>query len=227
MITGKILEIACFSLESALLAQAAGADRIELCESYESGGITPSYQLIKEAREKIKIPLHVIIRPRGGDFIYSGAEIKQMEQDILFCKQQRINGLVFGVVTKNRQVDTALCAHLLALTEPLPVTFHRAIDECADLENGIRQLVDLDVHRVLTSGGKKNTSNNAERIKRLQATFGEQIIIMPGGGLRSSNILSLISTGCNEFHSSAITGMTLLPDIHEIKRLKQVLTGAL
>lgn len=237
MTSKKILEIACFNLESALIAQAAGADRIELCENYDVGGNSPSVKNITTARERITIPLHVIIRPRpedfgdpfllspAHDFNYNEIEIQWMIQYIRICRFTGMDGIVFGALTKEKEIDITVCTLLIEAADSMPLTFHRAIDQCADMEKSIRQLIDLGVKRVLTSGGRNNAAENSDRIRLLQTKFGKEIIIMPGGGLRSSNIHSLISTGCNEFHTSAITGTARLANVHEIKKLKQFLTA--
>ena len=220
MPAAKVLEIASFDIGSALIAQKSGADRIELCVDYKNGGISPSEQTVLQAREKIIIPLHVIIRPRSGNFIYSEKEIQWMKDYILFCRQTRVDGIVFGVLDKNNEVDVDVCSQLLSCAGNMSLTFHRAIDETKNISSSIQQLIGLNIHRVLTSGGKSDAIAGASRVGELQSAFGNKIIIMPGGGIRSSNIGKLLATGCKEYHSSAIVeGETA--DAKEIELLKR------
>jgi copper homeostasis protein len=204
MPAGKVLEIACFNIESALVAQRAGADRIELCEDYKHGGVSPSEQMVLQVREKIIIPLHVIVRPRPGNFIYTQKEIGWMKHYILFCRQNKADGIVFGVLNGKKEVDVDVCSQLIECAGDMSVTFHRAIDETADISRSIQQLTHLKIHRILTSGGKANAIEGASEIERLQSACGKNIIIMPGGGIRSSNIDKVLASGCREYHSSAI-----------------------
>lgn len=223
MIGEPLLEIACFNAESALTAQAAGADRIELCEDYAAGGITPSDNLLLKVRSSVTLPLVVMIRPRGGNFVYSGEEISQMERSILFCKENSVDGVVFGVLTPEGEIDKKACSHLIAKARPLPVTFHRAIDICSDTGVALQELIDLGVDRVLTSGGKDGALEGVEQLRSLQEKFGKAIRIMPGGGIRSGTILKLLSSGCNEFHSAAVMSGENA-DAEEIRAIKRLLS---
>lgn len=219
----KILEIACFNPESALIAQSSGADRIELCENYREGGLTPSQKTILEVRHKIQIPLHVIIRPRSGNFVYSVPEIEEMKRSILFCKEHKIDGIVFGVLTEEKEINKFICGELIELTKPMSLTFHRAIDQCINLENTIEELIQMGVDRVLSSGGKSNALEGLFELKKLQEKYGEKIIIMPGGGIRSSNMKELLKSGCKEFHSAALIPGEEIASVAEIKALGQFL----
>ena len=216
----NLLEIACFNIASCLQAQQAGVDRIEFCADYSAGGVTPIHNDILKVKELLQIPLHVIIRPRGGNFVYTKEEIEQMKNDILFCKQNDISGVVFGVLTSENKIDKELNKELVQLAGSMSTTFHRAIDECKDIEEAMKDLVGLGFRRVLTSGGKQNALEGIATLKTLQEKFGKQITINPGGGIRSSNIEKLIEeTGCYEFHSAAITNNTDLVDAKEAKQL--------
>ncbi len=222
----KILEIACFNLESALISQNSGADRIELCTNYTMGGLTPSHAKILEAQKQIQIPVHVIIRPHAKGFVYSVSEIAQMKNDILFCKENKIDGIVFGVLDSVNEIDINICKALISLAKPMLLTFHRAIDECNNIEKSIEQLIELGFDRVLTSGGKNNCVEGLEILKKLQNKFGNKIIILPGGGIRSSNINEIINTtGCNEFHSSTLLVNDLIANSQEIKSMKEILNS--
>ena len=222
----KILEIACFNLESALIAQNSGADRIELCTNYTMGGLTPSHTNILDAQKQIQIPVHVIIRPHAQGFVYSDSEIAKMKNDILFCKENKIDGIVFGILTSEYEIDINICKELISLAKPMSLTFHRAIDECKNVEKSIEQLIELGFDRVLTSGGKNNCVEGLEILKILQTKFGSKIIIMPGGGIRSSNINEVLNNSyCNEFHSSALLANDLIANSLEIKFMKEILNS--
>lgn len=219
-----ILEVACFNLESCLLAQQSGADRIEFCADYSVGGVTPNYHDILKAREIVQIPIHVIIRPRGGDFNYSQNEIDVMKKDIEFCKANNINGVVFGVLTSDKKINKPVNKELVNIAGSMSTTFHRAIDECTDIDEAMSDLISLGFKRVLTSGGKSNASEGMEVLKDFQNTFGEKIIIIPGGGIRHNNLQKLLKeTHCKEYHSAAITNKNEVIDIEEVKQLKSML----
>ena len=219
----KILEIACFNLESALIAQSAGADRIELCVDYSSGGLSPDIELVKRALKTIHIPLHVIVRSRAGDFSYNESELQQMADFTTLCNLAGVKGIVFGALKKDGNIDFEACKAIKKVAGSMWLTFHRAIDECFDIKQGLSDVISLGFHRVLTSGGKPNALEGLQTIKQLQTEFGDKIVIMPGGGVRSNNIQELLDTGCSEFHSAAITGTDVSPDSNEIKNLKQFL----
>jgi copper homeostasis protein len=219
----KLLEVACFDLRSAVIAEEAGADRLELCTDYGIGGITPPDSAILSARQKIKIPLFVLIRPRGGDFLFNETEIARMERDIVFCRENGVDGIVTGVLNMRNQPDASVLEKFTGLSSPMPVTFHRAIDLCHEKDPAVEILINCGVQRVLTSGGPGDAAENVDEIKRLNHKFGSRIKIMPGGKVRSDNIIRLIQTGCTEFHSSAITGLDQLADRDEIKRIKKLL----
>jgi copper homeostasis protein len=192
-----LLEIACFNIESCLIAQNSGAHRIEFCNNYESGGFTPSFQDIAKARQQIKIPLHVIIRFKNDD-------LKMMEEAIWFCKKFKIDGVVFGIL-KNKGLDMKHCVELVELAKPMKCTFHRYIDECANMDESIAQLIDIGFDNVLTSGGKTTALEGADTIAHLQQKFGDKINIIPGGGIRPDNVKAIKEkTKCIVFHSSAI-----------------------
>lgn len=231
----KLLEIACFSLESAVIAQSAGADRIELCEDYSSGGHSPSLEEIKKTRKLIKIPLHVMIRPRPTDFSelfplsdphefnYSEMEIQWMIGYTIACQLEGIDGIVFGALTKQKEIDTQVCSRLIEVAQNMSLTFHRAIDDCANIKTGIENIISLGFHRVLTSGAKPNAMEGLQTLTQLQKDFGDKITIMPGGGIRSGNIKNLLDTGCREFHSAALKGNEITPDPSEIEKIKSLL----
>lgn len=218
------LEIACFNLESCLLAQQSGADRIEFCADYSVGGVTPNHHDILKAREILHTPLHVIIRPRGGIFNYNQSEIDIMKKDIEFCKTNYINGVVFGVLTNDKKINKTINKELVELAGSMSTTFHRAIDECDDIDEAMNDLISLGFNRVLTSGGKSNALEGFKVLKDCQNSFGDKIIIIPGGGIRHNNIKELIQeTNCKEYHSAAILNKIEQVDLEEVKQLKSML----
>ncbi len=213
----KLLEIACFNLPSVVIAQDAGADRIEFCKDYHLGGTSPQRNDILSVRELTSLPIHCIIRPRGGNFVYDKEESEIMCDEIRFCLRTQINGVVIGAQTNSHVVDVELCKRFIDTAEHMPVTFHRAIDDCKDIYRSIESLIQLGFKRVLTSGGEGNAITNCDKLKKLQREFGQEIIIMPGGGIRAENIDMIMNkTKCDEFHSAAIINNIVLPDESQI-----------
>lgn len=199
-----ILEICAGSVESAIAARDGGAQRIELCAALEVGGVTPSAGLIAEARKIEGLVLNVIIRPRGGDFLYNEYEAACMEQDIRTCKQLGVDGVVIGALTADGDIDTTLCKRLIAAADGMSVTFHRAFDMCRDPRKALEELISLGCDRVLTSGQAATAEAGVPLLKELVEQSAERIIIMPGCGVNSSNAASILeSTGANEIHASA------------------------
>ncbi len=198
------LEIAVFNIQSALLAAQSGADRIELCENPGEGGTTPSYGTLKIVREKISIPIFPIIRPRGGDFLYSEDELEAIKKDILLCKELQFEGVVTGMLNADGTVNAEQLKQLTALAYPMELSFHRAFDRCMDPFEALEILINCGCSRILTSGQVPNAFDGKELIKALIEKADDRIIIMPGSGVRSNNILELAQfTGAKELHSSA------------------------
>ena len=198
------LEVIGFTIEGCAIAQSAGAHRIELCDNPGDGGTTPSHGFIKAAREKLKIGLFPIIRPRGGDFFYSDAEFEIMKTDVKLCKQLGCDGVVIGMLHAGGTVDKRRNAALVELAYPLGVTFHRAFDRTADPFEAMEDIIEIGCERILTSGQRPNALEGADLIAQLTEQAGERIIIMPGSGVRSDNIIELAKkTGATEFHTSA------------------------
>lgn len=198
------LEVIGFTIEGCILAQSAGAHRIELCDNPGDGGTTPSHGFIKAAREKLKIDLFPIIRPRGGDFFYSDNEYEIMKTDVKLCKQLGCDGVVIGILNADGTIDKKRNATLVELAYPLGVTFHRAFDRTADAFKAMEDIIDIGCERILTSGQRPNAMDGADMIGQLIKQAGERIVIMPGSGVRSDNIMELAKkTGATEFHTSA------------------------
>lgn len=201
----RILEICANSATSCIEAQQGGASRVELCAGIPEGGTTPSYGEIRTAREKCTIDINVIIRPRGGDFLYSEAEIQSMLYDIEMAKLLKVHGVVFGCLTPDGDIDTTLLNRLVAAAKPeLSVTFHRAFDVCRDPFAALEQIIAAGCDRILTSGQQSNAVKGIPLIAELVMRAAGRIIIMPGCGVRENNIAEIEArTGAREFHTSA------------------------
>ena len=197
-------EICANSVASCIAAQEGGADRVELCAGIPEGGTTPSYGMIRNARESISIALNVIIRPRGGDFLYSESDIQEMIYDIQAAKQLGADGLVFGCLNPDGTVDMKAMSRLMEAAGDTPVTFHRAFDHTNDPLKALEDIISLGCVRILTSGCRPTALEGAELLSRLVEKAGGRIIIMPGCGVRENNIAEIARlSGAREFHFSA------------------------
>ena len=197
------LEVCANGVNSALVAQEGGAYRVELCDNLLEGGTTPSYGQIALARKMLDIKLYPIIRPRGGDFVYSDLEFEVMKADVINCKALGCDGVVFGILTTNGAVDVERCEILLELAHPLPATFHRAFDDASDLFQAMEDLIFLGFERILTSGAEPTAMAGVQVLKRLIEAAGERIEVMPGAGVTPDNVASLVKlTGARAVHGS-------------------------
>jgi copper homeostasis protein len=195
------LEICVDNVESAIIAQSAGADRVELCGNLIEGGTTPSHGTIISARNNLTIGLHVIIRPRGGDFLYSDLEYDIMRRDIEMCGENGVDGIVLGILRPEGIIDIERTAKLIEFAHPMSSTFHRAFDMCTDPRQRLEDVIATGAQRILTSGQKETAFKGTKLISELVAKSGNRIIIMPGSGINESNILTIASvTGATEFH---------------------------
>ncbi|MGC1389850.1 MAG: copper homeostasis protein CutC [Bacteroidales bacterium] len=202
------LEICVDNVESAIEAQNAGADRIELCSNLPEGGTTPGSGVISSARNNLTIDLHVIIRPRGGDFLYTDLEYDIMRREIEVCGELGVDGIVLGILESRGAIDIERTAKLIEFARPMSATFHRAFDMCNDPYNGIEDVIASGADRLLTSGQKNTADEGMELISQLIQQAGKRIIIMPGSGITDSNIgLIANRTGAGEFH---LTGRKLI-----------------
>lgn len=199
------LEIATFNLESALIAQQNGASRVELCKEMELGGTTPEADALALAKEQLFVDIYAMVRPRGGDFVYTENEFDQMMQTILAFKEIPVDGFVFGILSTDNKVDEARNAALVAAAAPIPCTFHRAFDRCIDWRSALESVITCGFKTILTSGAAKNVIEGKETLKKMVAAAAGRIEIMPGGGLRADNLKDIMKlTAAAYFHSSAI-----------------------
>jgi copper homeostasis protein len=198
------LEVIAFNTASCKIAQESGADRIELCANPHEGGTTPSYGMIAESRKATFIQLFPIIRPRGGDFLYTDEEFQSMLHDIEICKNLNCDGIVIGMLNTDGNIDMDRSSKLMKAAGSMQVTFHRAFDRVKDPFNALEQIISLGCKRILTSGLKPNVNEGADLLSELVHAAGDRIIIMPGSGVRADNIVQLAeTTGAWAFHSSA------------------------
>ncbi|MDN3595415.1 copper homeostasis protein CutC [Zunongwangia endophytica] len=187
--TNFITEACVESLDEALKAEALGADRVELCANLALDGITPERDVIKQAKDLLSIPIRVMIRPRGGDFIYSEAEFKMMKQNIEFCKSVGVEGVVFGILNEDKTLDLDRIAVLVEIAKPLKVVIHKAIDETPDILKATEDIVKINgINTILTSGGKTTAEEGISTLKRMIAIAGNQLEIMPAGSITKENL---------------------------------------
>jgi copper homeostasis protein len=196
-----IVEVCVDSLDSASAAERGGAKRVELCSSLLEGGITPSAGLIATARQKISIGLHVMIRPRAGDFYYTADEFSVMQRDVLMAKQLGADGVVFGILDLDGKVDIRRTRQLVTLARPLKATYHRAFDMSVDLHRSLEDVVETGADRILTSGGAPTALEGAAMLRNLVQVAGERVIVMACGGINDQNVQAIVrQTGVGEIH---------------------------
>ncbi|WP_224487667.1 copper homeostasis protein CutC [Robertkochia flava] len=198
-----ITEVCAPSLLSAVNAGKAGAHRVELCSELVLGGVTPSYALIKKVVELLDIPVYVLIRPRSGGFTYSREELEVMRNDVAMCADLGCAGVVCGVLKKDHRIDTVATAGLMEAAGEMDFTFHRAFDWVPDQEEGIERLLQIGCSRVLTSGARPTAEEGLDALVTLERKYGDEIIVMPGGGVTERNIGKFKTRGFREIHFSA------------------------
>jgi copper homeostasis protein len=232
------LEICANSYQSAINAQKAGADRIEICSELSVGGITPSYGLLKKISQEIKIPVNVLIRPRSGDFCYSDDEFEIIKKNIKLCKEFGFNGIVSGVLNADNSIDIQRTKELITLSNPLSFTFNRAFDCVLNPEKSLEILIEIGVDRILTSGLEEKAIDGIELLKRLQKIAENKLIILPGSGINSKNAVHFKEASFKEIHTSASkiikiekstffgTNVQTISDISKIKEILKVIKNA-
>jgi copper homeostasis protein len=197
-----ILEITVDTLDRALAAEWGGAHRIELCSDLSSGGLTPSAELMRLAREQLRLPVFAMIRPHAGDFVYSVAEFAEMRRDIGIALQMGMSGVVLGILTADGRVDIERTRQLVELARPVPVTFHRAFDVSADLHRSLEDVIQTGAARILTSGGAPTAVEGRTPLAELVRQARGRIIIVPGAGINGTNVgIVAKATGAWEFHA--------------------------
>jgi copper homeostasis protein len=223
------LEISVESIEAGMAAERGGASRIEFCSKARVGGTTPSEELLRTVRKRVSLPIFSMVRPRGGDFFYSEVEFEVMRRDVDAAKEIGMDGVVLGLLDADGQIDFERTKQLVERARPLPVTFHRAFDECLDLRRSLEDVIKTGAVRVLTSGGKRTAPEALDVLGDLVRIAGERIAVMPGSGLHAENIREVVAkTGAREFHAGL---SSVLADVagnlamfeREVRKLADVL----
>jgi len=244
-----LLEISVQTVEAAQAAERGGADRIELCADLSVGGLTPPRELLRAVREAVRVPTFSMVRPRPGDFVYSAAEFEEMKRAMDVAKKSGMNGVVFGILRKDHSVDVERTRELVEMARPLPVTFHRAFDECSrersadegkaaasrlgakDLQESLEEVIRTGAARILTSGGAKSALEGASQLRSLVEAAADRIVVVPGAGISAANIAEVLKqTGAREFHSGLSSVLPYsTPDYArfeaEVARLARALAG--
>jgi len=221
------LEVCCTSYEDARIAYECGADRIEFCENISVGGVTPDTDLVRSVILNVEIPVFVLIRARGGDFNFNDDEVEEMISSIKEAKDLGVHGIVSGALKECGEINIEVTKHMVQMASPLPFTFHRAFDECADHSSAITQLREIGVDRILSSGGLVTASENPERISELVKDSMDDPRIICCGGVRSSNISKLLEIeDAIEFHSAASLSEPVV-DAGEVRELSKLIHGDL
>ena len=211
--SGDVLLEACVeNLDQALLAERKNADRIELCGRLDLGGITPPREMIISSVKQLSIPAKIMIRPRGGNFIYSDSEVELMKSDIIFCKKNGIGEIVLGALTDKGEVDLPLIRYLSSLADPMKVTFHKAIDDVNDYMRSLEELSTLKtIESVLTSGTRKNAILGKPLLKNAIEIFSDTLSIIAAGSITNENIEKVhAELGAKEYHGKRIVGDLIL-----------------
>jgi copper homeostasis protein len=236
-----LIEAVVDSVEAAVAAEAAGADRLELCSGLEVGGLTPGAGLLAGVCAAVRIPVFVLLRPRGGDFLYTTEEFETILREAEAARDMGAKGVVAGMLLANGQIDVVRMKELIKVAAPLPVTFHRAFDRVADLAQAWEELLQTGCKRLLCSGLAASAAEGIETLKWLQERSNEDVVIMPGGGVTADNVQCIAAaTGAREFHFSAIqrvnskmqyhpawmdadTAQTWVPAPEKVAQIKQIL----
>lgn len=227
----RILEIAVQTVEAAIAAERGGADRIELSAELPLGGVTPSAELLRAARNRVSIPIFSMIRPRGGDFVYSAAEFSAMKNAIATAKELGMNGVVLGILRRDGRVDIERTRELIELAKPLPVTFHRAFDACPDFRQALEDVIRAGATRILTSGGAPTAAEGAAVIAELVQLTAGRIVLLPGGGILSGNALEIVRrTDVREIHAGLSSVLahpqaSMKSFLAEVERIAVLLSG--
>jgi copper homeostasis protein len=200
-----LLEVCVETVTSAVAAERGGAHRVELCSNLAVEGVTPSLELIEQVRRRISIPLHVLIRPRAGGFLYTPPEFELMKSEIAHARQMGVNGVVFGILDAASQVDVSRTRELVERARPLAVTFHRAFDKSANLPSALEAVIQTGATRILTSGGARNADEGSDMLSQLVRRAAGRVSILACGTIRDSNVRKIVdATGVREVHASLL-----------------------
>ena len=221
-----ILEVCANSYKSAINAEKGGAHRIELCENLAVGGVTPNFELAKKVISELNIPVFILIRPRDGDFYYSIEEFEQIKKDIILFKDLGCKGIVCGILTKDNNIDISRTSELIELSKPLEFTFHRAFDEVLNPIDALHQLIEVKADRLLTSGQAETAVKGLGVLKELINIAKNKIIIIPGSGVSSDNIIKFKKIESKEIHGSFLKNpksKNSISDFNEILKCKKLI----
>lgn len=227
--TSYILEVSVDTLERALAAERGGANRIELCGELSQGGLMPDADLVRSVRDTVRLPIFVMVRPRGGDFVYSDSEYAEMEREIEVARRLGVDGLVLGILRRDGAVDIRRTRQLVELAGSLPVTFHRAIDVTGDIHKALEDVVQTGAERLLSSGGAATAIEGIECLKELVVRAAGRVRVMPGSGITALNVTVVAkTTGAREFHAG-LSSVAARVDVdqrrfeHEVRRIRRAL----
>jgi len=199
------IEVCTATIDAAIAATQSGADRIELCQTIENGGITPSYTDIEYCVKELKIVTHVLLRPRAGNFVYSDAEFEIIKNDMFYCKNLGVAAVVIGFLHEDYTIDVEKTAEIVNLAKPMEVTFHRAFDVCSHWETALEQIIQCGCTRILTSGQKPTAMEGTETLKLMVQQAGSRVIILAGSGINRENYKQLVElTGVREVHGTRL-----------------------
>lgn len=199
-----LLEVCAGSIESIRAAYEGGAARVELCAALSEDGLTPSVGMMRYAKSLEGLMVHVLIRPRGGDFVYTEEEVRCMEADIMVARETSVDGVVIGALTKEGEIDMDVCRRLVSAAGDMNITFHRAFDVCCDPVKALEQIISLGCNRLLTSGHEKNAVEGIPMLKKLVSRAAGRLVVMPGCGVNPGNAQKILEAcGAEEIHASA------------------------
>lgn len=221
-----LLEICAYNIASCIVAEANGADRIELCADPAAGGVTPSYGMVAYCLERLSIPVFPMVRPRGGNFLYDEDEIAVIKKDVMMFRDMGCPGIATGMNHADHTINGDLLASIVEWAGPMEVTCHKVFDRAPDAMAALDAVIKAGCKRVLTSGLASTATDGAGILQQMREAAGDRLIVMPGGGVRASNLeLLMTATGCKEFHSSGLNGKStnFLGDAEEIKQMRHLL----
>jgi copper homeostasis protein len=217
------LEVACFNIESAIVALNAEVDRIEYCNGLAVGGVTPTKEEVRFLKNHTSIPIYVMIRPRGGDFCYNDDEFETMKAQLLMFKKLNVDGFVFGILNEQLDVNEKHNKVLIDLAHPKPCTFHRAFDRVENFEKSLEKIIICGFKTILTSAGESNALKGLATLKTLKTLANDRIQIMPGGGVRSTNLQDLMALKFDFYHTSGLLPNHDIANLDELKNCLNIL----